>query len=358
MAPVRSKSSAVECDASWKPDDGMTAARKKSLDEALASSRSRPCVVVVRPGGLGDTILLLPGLQLLHALAPEARLVLVGSAWAEAILPLLPFPINIRRIDSSMLIPLFASPSSEDPSGLFVGSDAVILCTADPDSCFCQNAVRLCPGPVVLWPSRPPGGTHAAAHFAGAFAVLSRDAADLPTPSLRPPADLVPWARRWLDARLAEGVRPLAVHPGSGGRPKCWSPAGFAHVIARLGVPTLLLEGPADAEACDAVAARLDSALPIIRAPGLPIPQVAALLCECRLYVGNDSGMSHLAAALGVPTAAVFGPTDPSVWGPLGNRVERIRPTGAGPWPQPDEVLEAAMALQRSGPGPRLCPAG
>jgi ADP-heptose:LPS heptosyltransferase len=52
---------------------------------------------------------------------------------------------------------------------------------------------------------------------------------------------------------------------------------------------------------------------------------LAALLARAGAYVGNDSGVTHLAAASGAPTIALFGPTDPRVWAPLGPRVEVIR---------------------------------
>jgi ADP-heptose:LPS heptosyltransferase len=45
----------------------------------------------------------------------------------------------------------------------------------------------------------------------------------------------------------------------------------------------------------------------------------------CRLFVGNDSGISHMAAALGIPTIAIFGPTDPVLWSPRGNKVVVVR---------------------------------
>ncbi|MFQ5693406.1 MAG: glycosyltransferase family 9 protein, partial [Nitrospinota bacterium] len=56
-----------------------------------------------------------------------------------------------------------------------------------------------------------------------------------------------------------------------------------------------------------------------------PLPDLAALLSEARGYVGCDSGVTHLAAACGAPTVALFGPTDPAVWGPRGERVVTLR---------------------------------
>jgi heptosyltransferase-3 len=310
----------------------------------------RPQITVVRAGGLGDTVLLLPCLQMLHAELPDARLTLVGSAWGEALRPLVPFPLHTARFDSPRLAPLFAAPATEDSSGIFSASDGVILYTEDPSSHFVRNAMRHCRGPVIVWPATTIRNIHAAAHYARAIARHPIDVRDLPRPELRPPPDRGPWARNWLDARFGTGVRPMAVHPGSGGRRKCWPPPQFADLIGRLGIPTTLIEGPADREPCEEVAARLHATPPLARAAGLPLPSLAALLHECCLYVGNDSGVSHLAAALGTPTVAVVGPTDPVVWGPLGRRVTAIQPGPGTAWPTTEAVLAAIEQLRLESP--------
>jgi ADP-heptose:LPS heptosyltransferase len=72
----------------------------------------------------------------------------------------------------------------------------------------------------------------------------------------------------------------------------------------------------------------------------MSVGQVAALLARCRLYVGNDSGLTHLAAAVGAETVAVFGPTDPAVWAPRGSRVRVVRGSGDGDrWPPVESVV-------------------
>ena len=75
---------------------------------------------------------------------------------------------------------------------------------------------------------------------------------------------------------------------------------------------------------------------------------VAGLIACADLYIGNDSGLTHMAAALGAPTVAVFGPTDPGTWRPLGRVVRVLRgaasPDNPARWPGVDEVLEAVLA--------------
>ena len=222
-------------------------------------------------------------------------------------------------------------------------ADLAVLYTADPRDALVGNARRLCPGRTVSWPVDPPAGRHAAAHFAGAVADTVPEPRDLPPAGLRVSPDLSAWAGEWLAERLPEAAGPVAVHPGSGGRRKCWAPEHFAHLMGALGRPVVLLEGPADAAPCARTAALAGPGAAPARAAGLSVAQTAALLSRCRLYVGNDSGVSHLGAGLGVPTVAVFGPTDPRTWRPLGRRV--VSCGGNGAWPDPALVLDACRRL-------------
>jgi ADP-heptose:LPS heptosyltransferase len=61
-------------------------------------------------------------------------------------------------------------------------------------------------------------------------------------------------------------------------------------------------------------------------AKGFSLPELASLMEGCRFFIGNDSGITHMAAALGVPTVALFGPTDPKVWAPRGEHVTVVAP--------------------------------
>jgi ADP-heptose:LPS heptosyltransferase len=87
------------------------------------------------------------------------------------------------------------------------------------------------------------------------------------------------------------------------------------------GRPWLLVEGPAD----EAAAAPLRALPGAVVARNRPLRELGAILARAGLYVGNDSGITHLAAAWGAPTLALFGPTDPAVWAPLGPRVTSLR---------------------------------
>lgn len=112
---------------------------------------------------------------------------------------------------------------------------------------------------------------------------------------------------------------PIILHPGAGAVWKRW-PAQRLGAVARTlrerDHDVALLAGPDDAEAVEATLAH-GGPLPVLRSAS--IRHLAGILSRVRLFVGNDSGVSHLAAAAGAPTIALFGPTDPASWAPLGN---------------------------------------
>ncbi len=117
-------------------------------------------------------------------------------------------------------------------------------------------------------------------------------------------------------------IEPLdvaALHPGSGSAKKNWPRERFfelAEGLIERGVKIAWILGPA--ETGMEVPPRGE------RWNTLPLPVLAARLARCRLYVGNDSGVTHLAAATGCPTVALFGESDPLVWAPRGERVRVV----------------------------------
>jgi ADP-heptose:LPS heptosyltransferase len=191
-------------------------------------------------------------------------------------------------------------------------------------------------------PTPPPEGPHASEWLARALLPLGLDVRPAPPPLAFTEEEL-------REARTATAALPpgfLALHPGSGSPSKNWPFPRFVEAARRLarGAPWLLLLGPAEADVTpppDALVAR-----------GWPLRRLAAAVSAAGLFVGNDSGASHLAAATGAPTLALFGPTDPAVWAPLGPAVSTLR-TASGRLEDlsTDAVVEAARALRSRAPG-------
>ena len=332
-------------DTSHDPRPESLPGAKAPLALGLAGLAPDARVTIVRTGGLGDTILVLPTVETLRAAYPSATFALVGSVWAEALHGMVPGAVQMTHVDRAFL----SVRRGGNANDLFAASDAVIVYTATPDSELVAHARSVCPGPLVVWPVTPAPGIHAARHLANAVLPASSGPDPLPRPSLECPPAMRFEVREWLERHFGRGAGPVAVHPGSGGRRKCWPARRFAECVNRLAEPVILVEGPADAEACRECAAAIAPSLPVVRATEWPLPRLAALLTESRAYLGNDSGVSHFAAALGAPTVVVFGPTDPAVWAPLGSSVSVVAPRGDEPWPTVDGVLCAVRTLRGDG---------
>lgn len=160
-----------------------------------------------------------------------------------------------------------------------------------------------------------------------------------PTPRIQWTRDEDRFAQRFWAAR--PGNPGVAVHPGASSARKRWPAHHFAAVargLSRHPGSRLLLEGPLDGEAVREVRAGLaeDSVgWETVRIENLS--RLAAVLSRCRLYIGNDSGITHLAAALGIRTTALFLETDPRVWAPRGPLVQLLRR------PDVEQVLSVAI---------------
>lgn len=114
----------------------------------------------------------------------------------------------------------------------------------------------------------------------------------------------------------------VAVHPGSGDPRKRWFPDRYRKVITAMagrGAKILLLTGPEEVKFVELVVEGIPPRnLFVVR--DLPIRKVAAIIERATLFLGNDSGLMHLASSVGTPIVALFGPSDPVTWGPVGAR--------------------------------------
>jgi heptosyltransferase III len=153
------------------------------------------------------------------------------------------------------------------------------------------------------------------------------------------------------DEELAELPGPgpwMAVAPGSGQVRKNWPLAHYYEVSRALGweygLQVVWLAGPGEGEMLPYLRA-LAAAQGQLLLAQRPLAQVVRVLSRCRLYIGNDSGLTHLAAAVGEPAVlALFGPTDPQVWAPLGPQVRIL----TAPCPQAPCAVGRTIACPES----------
>ncbi len=262
--------------------------------------------VVIRSGGLGDFLLALP---LLRALEREGHpLTLVTRASYAALLRARGVARAFVDVDGAAFASLFHEPS-DALRGALAGA-LVYTFQPDADGAIARGAARAGARRVIALEARPVGPPH--------FALRAlRDAGLRPDPALLETSHL---ARAPVSA-----ARALWLHPGSGSARKNAPLDAFAGRARAWSGPRVFLLGEADRAlepAVRAAARELDAELWCEP----PLVDLAARLArEAAAFVGNDSGPTHLAAALGVPTEALFVATDPEVWRPLGSAVRVSR---------------------------------
>jgi heptosyltransferase III len=154
-------------------------------------------------------------------------------------------------------------------------------------------------------------------------------------------------------AKLLPPSRPIVVlAPTANWQPKIWPAERFAAVFDLLlrtalpGAVPVVVAGPgvAEAEMAAALLLRLPGAIDLVG--GLELPEVAACLARSALFIGNDSGLMHLAAAAGAPTIGLFGPTDAATYAPAGSRAIAVEGAGGSMAAiTVQQVAEAAKTL-------------
>lgn len=305
-------------------------------------------VLLVRGGALGDLLLLRRAIASLRAvdttiglLAPPAAEVLLGNGPAE-VEAWIPWDHpDLKRLFNG-------EPSLPEAMAARLRSyRAAVAYTANSGLVSALRA--FVPTVLSLDPARLSPGLHASVAFTAPSLALG-GAPLVEPPVLRPRPEDEQAALPFLQ-KLPRGF--LAVHAGSGSPRKNWPATRFAELVNELtgAFPFLVVQGPADETAVGGLLGRPSA----IVASGLPLRLLGALLSQAGLYVGNDSGVSHLAAAWGAPTLALFGPTASDVWAPIGPRVACLQaPEGSLDRLEKNAVVLRAKDALRSWalPGP------
>jgi len=200
----------------------------------------------------------------------------------------------------------------------FAGFELIISYVFDPESIFQSNVVRCSTARFLAAPHRPDesGQLHATQFFLRPLEALGINEAD-PRPRLVLPGPIEP------------STEPrLALHPGSGSVRKNWPELKWVEFLQELTATTawhfLLIGGEAEGERCQ----RLAATLPPDRvrlAQYLPLVELARAMRSCAAFIGHDSGVTHLAAALDLPGLVLWGPSNEAVWRPLSDRLQIIR---------------------------------
>ena len=308
-------------------------------------------ILVVRGGAVGDFILTLPAIGLLRSAFPGQRLEILGYRHIAAIADGRYYADAVRSIEYGPLARFFSRDADLDGelAAYFAGFGQVVSYLSDPQGIFVAT-LRRAGVKSLLSAYRPwQPGVAAARQLARPLEQLALFLED-PSARVFPNAADSEHASRFLGG----GVR-SALHPGSGSERKNWMLGRWKAVVEELarhvdGFELLLVGGEADRERLAEFSLGLE--VPFQRVENVPLPELAAVFRECRLFLGHDSGPSHLAAAAGTRCVLLYGPTDPAVWGPTNSGVRILEaPNGDFSRLSVGTVLDAALGALGDGSG-------
>jgi len=291
-------------------------------------------MLVIHQGALGDFILVLPVLSALRKAFPEARTAIMGYPRILQLVEGRFYTEEIFSIDQKGMATFFVrqGPLDRALSQFFSAFELIVVFGKDGEGTLIGNLKRVCQGrilhinPLPNWDE----GVHLSDHL---LKQLTRYG--IPLTETNPRLHLRESDREWgKDFWMERGLSPeersrvIILHPGSGSRKKNWPLRHFLdlfrHLQTQLKGKFLIVLGPAEGPEVERAFEEMTSPH-LILARGLSLIQLASVMEGCRVFIGNDSGISHMAVALRLPTIAMFGPTDHRGWAPKGEKVEVVR---------------------------------
>ncbi len=299
-----------------------------------AASSKRGKILVIRGGAIGDFILTLPALAALRHQFPEAHIELMGYNRTNGIALAAGLVDAVQSIESRAVATFFSRKGPYDPSmGEYFGSFALIICYLyDPDSLFQTNVGSVSKAQFILGPHRPDENLSVPASevFLRPLERLAIFDAD-PVPKLS--LGSVPSSR----------IPTIAVHPGSGSERKNWPEVHWRdllrQILAEMPHQLLVIGGEAEGSRLESLTEGVPrERFRILR--NQPLVEVGRALQGVDFFLGHDSGISHLAAAVGRPGLVLWGHTNLSIWGPTIKTIRVIQP------PEGLESLPVETVLQ------------
>jgi heptosyltransferase III len=316
-------------------------------EEQASRNRRRACIIC--PGAIGDCLLTLPLASFLKSAFDMGGVDFIGRTEYIDFYPGRTCVDSIRSLESIEFHRLFQDhhqfcmQADDRLIGSFAAYERIVsfMGVGDPNFesnfIFAANCSRAADVTLLPMTDSAPSENHISEFYIHAY---RRDNEPSSTPALFDAAACSVRAhfgdaqegRRLLEAlNINPDDRLIVIHPGSGGSAKCWHVGNFHRVAARLihdGVQVVFLCGPVEMERLELqLRERLADLGPCLS--GIDLTAVLQILTWADGYLGNDSGITHLAGAMGKATLAVFGPTDPRKYRPLGPRVRVATPSAA-----------------------------
>lgn len=299
--------------------------------------RKQPLVLVIRGGAIGDFILTLPAIRLLRESIPGCYLEVLGYPGIMDLAVKAGLADATRSLEHRSMALLFAKGAPIDPdlAEYLCSFNLVVSYLYDPDGILKSQLEIVGVKTLIECPhSVKPGAGHASLQLAKP---LEKLAMYLDEPEWRAPL--------FKAANPALQAKKVAFHSGSGSEKKNWPAEHWLKVINELrqnkpDLELILITGEAEL----ARGTPVEAFAATEHWHGLPLPELAEKLASCDLFLGHDSGISHLASACGVPSVLLFGPTNPQIWAPPQPGVTIIQAEN-GDWDclSPEKVIECVQ---------------
>ncbi len=296
---------------------------------------NKPIVLIIHPGTLGDVMLSLTAIDGIRRRFLDHELIVVVHGEIGKILLEYDVVDRVLNIDETMLAELF----STNPQFGIDNADVLTRCrhavvwVNDLDGCLFANLKSLGVNNISIISPHDDSlhASHQSDRYCESVKEWEKDKVELGFPGL------FRLKAGWLENNTISPVfskshdrKTLMIHPGSGSRHKCLRPEKMGEILLRLSegqkYQLFLCQGPADENIFFDLQTYIHQISHRIL-KNTSLLDMAKALCKADLFLGHDSGLTHLAAALGVPTIALFGPTDPLRWGPKGTNVEILQGT-------------------------------
>ncbi|MDF1861826.1 MAG: glycosyltransferase family 9 protein [Verrucomicrobiales bacterium] len=299
----------------------------------------------IRGGAVGDFILTMPAIQLVRDQLPDNEIEVLGYPAVTELALVTGLVDRTRSIEDARLAAFFAPGAelNQDWCDYFASFDVVLSYLYDPDGFFAGNLERAGVKTLLNCPFRPAETDPPVSAAIQLAKPLERFALFLEEPAL---------ALNYADSVSSplppgEGKTRIAIHPGSGSPSKNWSFESWIEVLSHLhgeleSVEFIVTSGEAEYEVIADFLALLDQRnLPYHHLAGKTLPELGVVYSEVDLYLGHDSGISHLAGSAGARGFLLFGPTNPEIWAPPGGALQPIlSPDGSLGGIQVDQVME------------------
>ncbi len=293
---------------------------------------AKPKLLILRGGAIGDFVLTLPAIKALRKQWPDAYIEIIGYPHIANLAHAGGLVNKISSLDKADAARYFSlSPSLSEKEIEYIRSfDLIISYLYDPTSIVTTNLYKA-GAKQVIYGSPIVESMHAVDHLIKPLETLAIYPEETEYPEIKLSKEAAASGKK----RVKDiGKDIVAIHPGSGSPAKNWPLDKFLELAEQIkkqmSLSPMFIIGEADRDIADKINEK-KCAIPLLT--DCSLVELAEALSACRAYVGNDSGVTHVATALGVPVIVLFGPSNHEIFGPRNSRsmvVKSDEPTTDG----------------------------